>query len=187
MLFAKFSPDGTRVAYVRANNIYAEELAGGKIVQLTRDGSSTIINGTSDWVYEEELALRDCFRWSPDGRKIAYWRFDTSGVGIFPLIYNLGPRREIVTGFPYPGLGAYPSLLNIAYPITGTTKSAVRVGVTDAFGDDTRRLEGRPTNTPRPHGMGRHPNELVIEHLNRLQNKNDILSRRCIDLPFLSR
>jgi dipeptidyl-peptidase-4 len=70
LLFAKFSPDGTRVAYVRANNIYVEELAGGHAVQLTRDGSATIINGTSDWVYEEELALRDCFRWSPDGRKL---------------------------------------------------------------------------------------------------------------------
>ncbi len=53
---------------------------------LTTDGSETTINGTSDWVYEEELFLRDCFRWSPDGRRIAYWQFDTTGVGIFSLI-----------------------------------------------------------------------------------------------------
>ncbi len=178
MLFAKFSPDGTRVAYVRANNIYVEELAGGKIVQLTRDGSSTIINGTSDWVYEEELALRDCFRWSPDGRKIAYWQFDTSGVGIFSLIYNFGPPREIVTGFPYPGLGAYPSLLNIAYPIPGTTNSAVRVGVIDSSGGDTRWLDvpGEPRNNYVARmEWAENSNELVIEHLNRLQNKNDVL------------
>src|SRR5580704_9332629 len=177
MLFAKFSPDGTRVAYVRANNIYVEELAGG-ITQLTRDGSSTIINGTSDWVYEEELALRDCFRWSPDGRKIAYWQFDTSNVGIFALIYNLGPPREIVTGFPYPGLGAYPSLMNIPYPIPGTTNSAVRVGVVDASGGDTRWLD--VPGDPRNNYIARmewaeNSNELVIEHLNRLQNKNDVL------------
>ena len=180
MLFAKFSPDGTRVAYVRANNIYVEDLAGGKITQLTTDGSSTIINGTSDWVYEEELALRDCFRWSPDGRKIAYWQFDTSNVGIFALIYNLGPPREIVTGFPYPGLGVYPSFMNIPYPIPGTTNSAVRVGVVNA----RRRhpLARRPRRSARqlhrPHGMGsgdENSNELAIEHLNRLQNSNEVL------------
>jgi dipeptidyl-peptidase-4 len=178
LLFAKLSPDGTRVAYVHANNIYVEEVAGNHITQLTRDGSSTIINGTSDWVYEEELALRDCFRWSPDGRKIAYWQFDASGVGIFPLIYNLGPPREIVTGFPYPGLGAYPSLLNIAYPIPGTTNSAVRVGVIGATGGDTRWLD--VPGDPRNNYIARmewaeNSNELIIEHLNRLQNRNDVL------------
>jgi dipeptidyl-peptidase-4 len=178
LLFAKFSPDGTRVAYVRTNNIYVEEVTHNLITQLTRDGSSTIINGTSDWVYEEELALRDCFRWSPDGRKIAYWQFDTSNVGIFTLIYNLGPPREIVTGFPYPGLGAYPSLLNIAYPIPGTTNSAVRVGVIDASGGDTRWLD--VPGDPRNNYIARmewaeNSNELVIERLNRLQNRNDVL------------
>ena len=178
MLFAKFSPDGTRVAYVRANNIYVEELPGSKIVQLTHDGSGKIINGTSDWVYEEELALRDCFRWSPDGRRIAYWQFDTSSVGIFTLIYNLGPPREIVAGFPYPGLGAYPSLMSIAYPIPGTTNSAVRVGVIDASGGDTRWLD--VPGDPRNNYIARmewaeNSNELVIEHLNRLQNRNDVL------------
>ena len=122
--------------------------------------------------------MRDCFRWSPDGRKIAYWQFDTTDVGIFPLIYNLGPPREIVTGFPYPGLGAYPSLLNIAYPIPGTTNSAVRVGVIDASGGDTRWLD--VPGDPRNNYIARmewaeNSNELVIEHLNRLQNKNDVL------------
>ena len=64
-MFATFSPDGTKVAYVRANNIYVEDLASGRITPLTHDGSEIVINGTSDWVYEEEFFLRDAFRWSP--------------------------------------------------------------------------------------------------------------------------
>ena len=87
-MFAKFSPDATRVGYVRGNNIYIERLDDGRVTQLTSDGSETIINGTSDWVYEEEFGVRDGFRWSPDGRSIAYWQFDSSGVGIFSLINN---------------------------------------------------------------------------------------------------
>lgn len=63
-MFAKLSPDAGRVAYVRSNNVYVETLDDGSIVQLTHDGSETTINGTSDWVYEEELGLRDGFRWS---------------------------------------------------------------------------------------------------------------------------
>ena len=65
LMFAKFSPDGSMVAYVRGNNIYVEEISTGRITQLTHDGSETVINGTSDWVYEEELDVRDAFRWSP--------------------------------------------------------------------------------------------------------------------------
>ena len=65
MMFAKFSPDGTRVAYVSNNNIYVEDIDSGKITQLTKDGSDTIVNGTFDWVYEEEFSCRDGFRWSP--------------------------------------------------------------------------------------------------------------------------
>ena len=72
MMFAKFSPDGTRVAYVSNNNIYVEDIDSGKITQLTKDGSDTIVNGTFDWVYEEEFSCRDGFRWSPDGKYIAY-------------------------------------------------------------------------------------------------------------------
>jgi dipeptidyl-peptidase-4 len=64
LMFAKFSPDGSRIAYVRANNIHVERLDDGQSVQLTRDGSETTINGTSDWVYEEELDVRDGFRWT---------------------------------------------------------------------------------------------------------------------------
>jgi dipeptidyl-peptidase-4 len=178
LLFAKFSPDGSKVAYVRANNIYAEDISTARITQLTRDGSQTIINGTSDWVYEEELDLRDAFRWSPDGRRIAYWQFDSSGVGIFKLLYNLGAPKEIVTGFPYPGLGVYPSVLDIPYPIPGTTNSAVRAGVVSVDGGDPQWMQ--IPGDPRENYIARlewagNSSELAIEHLNRLQNTNDVL------------
>ncbi|MFQ6037911.1 MAG: DPP IV N-terminal domain-containing protein, partial [Candidatus Aminicenantales bacterium] len=94
LMFAKFSPQGDRVAYVHRNNIYVQDLETMRILKLTFDGSDTVINGTSDWVYEEEFGIRDGFRWSPDGRHIAFWQFDTSGVGVFRMINN--------TDFLYP-------------------------------------------------------------------------------------
>jgi dipeptidyl-peptidase-4 len=181
LMFAKFSPDGSKVAYVRANNIYVEDLASQKVLPLTTDGSATLINGTSDWVYEEELDVRDAFRWSPDSRHIAYWQFDTTGVQIFRLIYNLGTPREIVTGFPYPGLGRYPSVVDIAYPIPGATNSSVRVGVVDVTGGPTRWMQ--VPGDPRDNYIARmdwaaNSNDLAIEHLNRLQNTSDVLLAR---------
>jgi dipeptidyl-peptidase-4 len=86
LMFAKFSPDGRSVAFVRSNNIYVQDLATDQIRALTQDGSATLINGTTDWVTEEELSLRDAFRWSPDSQSIAYWQFDTTGVGQYSLI-----------------------------------------------------------------------------------------------------
>ena len=178
LMFAKFSPDGTKVAYVRGNNIYVQEISTGRIAQLTHDGSQTIINGTSDWVYEEELDVRDAFRWSPDGRRIAYWQFDTSGVEIFKLLYNLGPPKEIITGFPYPGLGVYPTVLNIPIPIPGTANSAVRAGVVSVDGGGTQWMQ--VPGDPRENYIARlewagNSSDLAIEHLNRLQNTEDVL------------
>jgi dipeptidyl-peptidase-4 len=134
-MFAKFSPDGSRVAYVRQNNIYVEHLSDRRITPLTTDGSETTINGTSDWVYEEELDVRDGFRWSPDGTRIAYWQFDTTGVGTFTLINNTD--------------ALYPTLVRFPYPKVGTTNSAARIGVVDAAGGETRWMQtpGDPRNT----------------------------------------
>ncbi len=178
LMFAKFSPDGSKVAYVRTNNLYVEVPATGRITQLTHDGSDTVINGTSDWVYEEEFFVRDGFRWSPDGRRIAYWQFDTSGVRDFPLMYYTGGPHEVVTNIPYPDFGIYPRIQHVPYPQPGTANSAVRIGVLSSSGGTTRWMEV-PGN-PRNHYMVRmewawNSQELVLELLNRLQNTNDVL------------
>jgi dipeptidyl-peptidase-4 len=163
LMFAKFSPDATRVGYVRANNIYIEDLADGRIVPLTKDGSETTINGTSDWVYEEELNLQDAFRWSPDGKRIAYWQFDSTGVGIFSLINTTDTL--------------YPKVTRIPYPKAGTTNSAVRVGVVNASGGTTLWL--KTPRDPRDSYIARMDwvdnATVAIQQLNRLQNKNDFL------------
>jgi dipeptidyl-peptidase-4 len=163
LMFAKFSPDGGRVAYVRANDIWVEDLGTGKITRLTMDGSSTIINGTADWVYEEEFDLRDGFRWSPDGKNIAYWHFDTTGVGDFSLINDTDTT--------------YPVVTKIQYPTVGTTNSAVRIEVVPAAGGTPRgiALPGHPRDHYVPlmewvDSTG----ELVLQHMNRLQNSNDV-------------
>jgi dipeptidyl-peptidase-4 len=161
LMFAKFSPDGSRAAYVRANNIYVEQIDGGRIIPLTRDGSQATINGTSDWVYEEELDLRDGFRWSPDGKRIAYWQFDTTGVGIFSLIDDTSELYPIVTRIPYPK--------------AGTTNSAVRVGVVPTTGGPT--LWMKVPGDPRDNYIARmdwiDADAVAIQQLNRLQNRND--------------
>ena len=165
LMFAKFSPDGGRVGWVRYGeyNLYVEDVASTTITQLTRDGSRTTINGTFDWVYEEELGLQDGWRWSPDGQSIAYWQLDATGVRDFPL-YNTTDS-----------LYAYVSL--VQYPKAGETNSAGRVGVVSAAGGETRwiNIPGDPRNhyiarmewVPR---RGAGSRELVIQHLNRLQN-----------------
>jgi dipeptidyl-peptidase-4 len=162
-MFAKFSPDGTRVAYVRANNIYVERLDNGAIAAVTRDGSETTINGTSDWVYEEELGVRDGFRWSPDGRRIAYWQFDSTGVGVFSLIDDTTTLYPIVTRIPYPKVG--------------TTNSAVRIGVVSAQGGLTKWIQA--PGDSRENYLSRlewlDAGSLAIQQLNRLQNQNDLL------------
>ena len=172
LMYAKFSPDGTKVAYVRQNDLYVESLTNRRIRRLTSDGSETIVNGGSDWVNEEELAISDAFRWSPDGRSIAFWQFDTRGVRNFPLIYNLGKQREIVTTLPEKETGPYPVLMNVPYPLAGTTNSAVRAGIVDAAGGGARWI--RLPGDPREHYIARlewaDAATVVVQQLNRLQN-----------------
>lgn len=163
LMFAKFAPDGTRVAYVRESNLYVEGIADGRITQVTSDGSETTINGTSDWVYEEELGVRDGFRWSPDSRHLAYWQFDTTGVGSFALINNTDTLYPVVTHIPYPKVG--------------TTNSAVRIGVVSAEGGATRWMQtpGDPRDTYLARLDWLDAHTVMLQQLNRLQNQNDVL------------
>ncbi|MDR1160816.1 MAG: DPP IV N-terminal domain-containing protein [Tannerellaceae bacterium] len=163
LMFAKFSPDGNKVAYVSGNNIYVEEVASGKISQLTFDGNETIINGTFDWVYEEEFFCRDGFLWSPSGEFIAYWQSDTEGTGVFDIINNVD--------------SIYPTILHFPYPKAGTANSAVKVGYIPSQGGATTwiAIPGDPRNNyiPRMEFIPE-SNDLFIQQLNREQNTNKI-------------
>lgn len=164
LMFAKFSPDGRRVAYVRANDLYVEELTSGTITRLTSDGSRTRINGTFDWVYEEEFDLRDGFRWSPDGTMIAYWQLDATGVRDFFLINNTD--------------SLYSYVIPVQYPKAGTTLSACRVGVVAATGGATTWFF--PPGEPRENYIARmewadNSEEITFQYLNRLQNTNRLM------------
>jgi dipeptidyl-peptidase-4 len=159
--FAKFSPDAKRVAYVREHNIYVESPETGAITPLTKDGSTKIINGTFDWVYEEELNMRDGFRWSPDGQRIAYWRLDANGVRDFLLINNTD--------------SLYSFTIPVQYPKAGTTNSAARIGVVSAAGGATTwmNIPGDPRNNYLARmDWAANSTQLTIQQLNRKQNQN---------------
>jgi dipeptidyl-peptidase-4 len=164
LLYAKLSPDGTRAAYVRENNLYVEEIRSGVIRQLTSDGTGTIINGTSDWVYEEEFYLRDGFQWSPDGQRIAYFQFDQSGVPEFSLINYTDSLYPVITRYPYPK--------------AGQTNASVRIGVVPASDGPTVWVQapGDPRNSYIPRiDWAANSREVIFQHLNRLQNTNDVM------------
>jgi len=163
LMFAKFSPDGSRVAYVSGNDLWVEVVASGAQTRLTHDGSPTSINGTSDWVYEEEFDLRDGFRWSPDSLEIAFWHFDSTGVPLYTLV-NASDSL-------------YPTLTTIPYPKAGQTNSAVKVGVIAASGGEPRWLElpGDPRQmyVPRMEWVEA-SGELVVQQMDRRQQENTV-------------
>ncbi len=165
LMFAKFSPDGASIGYVFANNIYVEDIAGGKRRRITNDGSTEIINGTTDWVTEEEFFLRDAFRWSPDSKSVAYLQFNQTGEGDYTLINDTAAE--------------YPQLFHYRYPLAGTTNAAVRAGVVPAAGGATRWLtlpgDPRQNYIPRMEWVGSFaPGQLALEYMNRRQNRNDV-------------
>ena len=163
LMFAKFSPDGRRVGYVREFNLYVEDLASGKITQLTSDGSRTVINGTFDWVYEEELDDRDGWRWSPDGKSIAFWQLVADSVRDFNLIDYTD--------------SLYSKVVPIQYPKAGEANSAARVAVVGADGGPIRWLEvpgDARNNYLARMDWAANSNEVAIQQLDRLQNSNTV-------------
>lgn len=158
--FAKFSPDGMAVAYVRDADIYLETVSGD-IRKLTERASDAIINGIMSWAYEEEFSIRDGFRWSPDGARIAFWQFDTSGVRDFLIIDN---TSEL-----------YPTVTRIPYPKVGETVSAARIGVVSVESGDPVWVE--PPGDPRQNYIPRmqwagSSDAVLLQQVNRRQNRN---------------
>ena len=160
-MFAKFSPDGRKVAFVKGNDLWVTDLGSGQVTRLTSDGSPNIINGTTDWVYEEELGLRDAFRWSPDSRRIAFWRFDQSAVPAFPMVDELH---------------LYPTVETLRYPKAGAPNSRVTMGVIDAAGGDVRWLQVGPDTgqyLARMDWLGR--DSIWVQRLPRRQDRMELM------------
>ncbi len=164
LMFAKLNPVEPQAAWVHDRNIYVEDLRGGSLRKLTQASSPDIINGTFDWVYEEELSLRDGFRFSPDGRFIAYWQMDTSGVRRFPLVNSAA--------------GLYPDVQMIPWPKVGERNPASQIRIVEVA--TAKDLAISLPGDPREHYIARmewagNSEELLIQQLNRRQNTNRII------------
>ena len=158
LMFAKFSNDNRYVAYVQGFNIYKEDFTTGEITALTKDGTGDIINGTFDWVYEEEFGIRDGFLWSPDANYIAFWQLDASEIGTF---YMINTKDSIYTK-PIP----------LQYPKVGTNPSSTKVAVVQT---STKQIEwisipGDPVQHYIPAMQWINDDVLLIQQLNRKQN-----------------
>jgi dipeptidyl-peptidase-4 len=161
--YAKFSPNARQVAFVQDNNLYVTDLASGEEQALTSDGSENIINGTTDWVYEEELGLADGFRWSPNGERIAFWRFDQSPIETFYLIDETT---------------LYPELKPVRYPKAGSDNSHVRLGVVEIGSGNTTWIDGSRVSQDgyiARMDFAANPNEIWFQRLNRHQNTMDLM------------
>jgi dipeptidyl-peptidase-4 len=162
LMFAKFSPDAKKVAYVYKNDLYLQNLVDGAITRLTHTGTPTMINGTFDWAYEEEFSIRDGFRFSPDGKQIAFWEIDSSGIQSYPLVDNTSTL--------------YPKIQYIPYPKVGTINPAARIGVIDlaSRGISWIPIPGDERDNYLPRMEWVDETRLVIQQLNRLQNQLDV-------------
>jgi dipeptidyl-peptidase-4 len=158
LMFAKFSNDNRFIAYVHGFNIYVEDFENGTVKQLTSDGAGTLINGTFDWVYEEEFGCRDGFRWNSTGNYIAFWHQDAFTTGTYYMLNT----TDSIYSHPVP----------LQYPKAGQPPSATRVGI-------IRLSDGTVTWIPVPGNDVQHylprmqwitDNLLLIQQLNRRQD-----------------
>jgi dipeptidyl-peptidase-4 len=163
LMFAKFSPDGNKVAYVSEHNIFVEDLSNGSLKALTTNGTQRMINGTFDWVYEEEFGCLDGFKWSPDGKSIAYWQIDATKIKNFLMINN----TDSIYSFNVP----------VEYPKVGQDPSACKIGIVDVATAQTNWLAIPGDNIqnyiPRMEWIP-NTNEVILQQLNREQNQSKI-------------
>nr|WP_121812490.1 S9 family peptidase [Mucilaginibacter kameinonensis] len=163
LMFAKFSPDGNKAAYVSGHNIYMEDLADGSVKQLTTDGTQKLINGTFDWAYEEEFGCRDGFRWSPDSKSIAYWQLDASKIKTYLMLNTTD--------------SVYPFVVPVEYPVAGENPSSCKVGVVNTATGKTTwiNVPGDAVQHYIPNmEWADNSNEIILEQLNRAQNESRV-------------
>lgn len=163
VMYATFSPDGSQVAYVKENNLYRMDLASMEETQITTDGvNNQVINGATDWVYEEEFALVRAFFWSPDGNKIAYYRFDESEVKKFSMDMFQG--------------GLYPTQYEFRYPKAGEDNSKISIHLYDVANKSTQEIDMGTDFEYLPRmGWTKDANTLYVFRTNRHQNQLDFL------------
>lgn len=165
LLFAKFSPDASKVAYCSQHNLYVEDLATGIGKCLTSTNNTPkLINGGFDWVYEEELECRDGFRWSPDGRHLAYWQIDANRIKDYLMLNTTD--------------STYPFVVPVEYPVAGEAPSPYRIGVVDVASGDNRWMDipGDPAQSYLPRmEWAANSTELILQQLNRKQNESKLL------------
>jgi dipeptidyl-peptidase-4 len=152
-----FSPDGSRVAFVKNNNLFVKDLESNALYQITADGAfNQIINGIADWVYEEEFSIVRLFQWNNDGSKLAFLRFDEADVPEFSMdIY---------------GNGLYPSQQEFKYPKAGESNSKVSLWLHDFKNKSTNSIAlGDYEYIPRLQFSNK-TSELIVTTLNRHQN-----------------
>ncbi|MBK7305988.1 MAG: DPP IV N-terminal domain-containing protein [Chitinophagaceae bacterium] len=163
LMFAKFSPDGKDVAYVSEHNIYSEDISNGEITKLTKDGTRKLINGTFDWVYEEEFNCRDGFRWSPDGTMIAFWQVDATKIKDYYMLNTTDTN--------------YSKVIPVEYPKVGEAPSAVKIGVVNINTKNVKWMDiaGDPQQHYLPRMEWAAKNELVVQQLNRKQQESKLI------------
>lgn len=161
-MYAGFSPDGKKIGFVRDNNLFIYDVISGKEIKITTDGNpNNIINGSTDWVYEEEFSFDKAWFWSPDGSKIAYYRFDESKVKEFSM-NKYGTLYPTEYKFKYPKAGEENSKVQIfIYDVKSGNKVMADIGTDYEY---VPRIKW--TNNP---------NSLSIQRMNRLQNKLELL------------
>ncbi|MDA9881173.1 S9 family peptidase [Crocinitomicaceae bacterium] len=154
---AEYSPDGNKVSYIFKNNLYVKDLLTGKIKQLTKDGATNkVINGTTDWVYEEEFAITKAYDWSPDSKYIAFLRFDESNVRDFTM-----------TAFHE----LYPNYHTFKYPKAGEENSKVTALIIKAKGGKAKQIDLSDYEYIPRMQWAEKENNLIIQTMNRHQNK----------------